>query len=438
MDFHLEKHNPWWEDKKRIDEDIVLVEFYRQKYKFFHPFIKNQFNKDAIFIIRGPRRIGKTTLIKLIIKKLLFNKRVNPKNIFFYPCDRIVDFNVLYDLLINFLSQKNDGRRYIFLDEITYVKEWPRAIKSLADSGDLKKTTLFLTGSNALDLKTSAERLPGRRGKEEEVNINFYPLSFFQFYTLTKNKNIFDFLLTGGFPQAVNEYYRQQFISNFIYQGYLDWIEGDIHKIGKSDKLMDLIFSEIFKHLGSTVSWYKIAKNTGIGSHSTVEDYIDIFDKLFITFSLNYYSIDQKKIFFNKNKKIYFSDPIILHSIKGKIDNFLDQFFLYAKSNILNPNFLPALMENIVASYLKQLGGQLFYGNYRGKEIDFVFKRKNKTYFIEVKYQNLIHPNDFSFWQEKKSLVVVTKNFTYKKDNLRFIKIEDFLLGELNLEEILV
>jgi len=32
----------------------------------------------------------------------------------------------------------------------------------------------------------------------------------------------------------------------------------------------------------------------------------------------------------------------------------------------------------------------------------------------------------------------VTKNFTYKKDNLRFIKIEDFLLGELNLEEILV
>jgi predicted AAA+ superfamily ATPase len=201
---------------------------------------------------------------------------------------------------------------------------------------------------------------------------------------------------------------------------------------------MDLIFSEIFKHLGSTVSWYKIAKNTGIGSHSTVEDYIDIFDKLFITFSLNYYSIDQKKIFFNKNKKIYFSDPIILHSIKGRIDNFLDQFFLYAKSNILNPNFLPALMENIVASYLKQLGGQLFYGNYRGKEIDFVFKRKNKTYFIEVKYQNLIHPNDFSFWQEKQSLVVVTKNFTYKKDNLRFIKIEDFLLGELNLEEILV
>jgi len=431
IDFKLEKHNPWWEEKKKINEDFVLVEFYQQKYKFFHPFIKHQFDKDAIFIIRGPRRIGKTTLIKLIIKELLFNKKVNRKNIFFYPCDRIVDFNSLYDLLINFLSQKERGRRYIFLDEITYVNEWQRAIKSLVDSGDLKNTTLFLTGSNALDLKISSERLPGRRGREENLDINFYPLNFSQFYSLTKNKNFFDFLLTGGFPQVINEFYRQQFISNFIYQSYLDWIEGDIYKIGKSDKLMYLIFSEIFKHLGSTISWYKIAKNTGIGSHSTVEDYIDVFEKIFIAFFINFYSIDEKKVYFNKNKKIYFFDPIILHSIKAKIDNFSDQFFSYAKSNINDSTLLPALMENIVASYLRQMGGQLFYGNYRGKEIDFVFKRKEQIYFIEVKYQNIIQPKDFLFWQEKRPLTVVTKNFTYTKDNLRFIKIEDFLLNFL-------
>lgn len=431
FDFKVEKHNPWWEEKKKINEDLVLVEFYQQKYKFFHPFIKHQFDKDAIFIIRGPRRIGKTTLIKLIIKELLFNKKVNRKNIFFYPCDRIVDFNSLYDLLINFLSRKERGRRYIFLDEITYVNEWQRAIKSLVDSGDLRSATLFLTGSNALDLKISSERLPGRRGREENLDISFYPLNFSQFYSLTKNKNFFNFLLTGGFPQVINEFYRQQFISNFIYQSYLDWIEGDIHKIGKSDKLMYLIFSEIFKHLGSTISWYKIAKNTGIGSHSTVEDYIDVFEKLFIAFFINFYSIDEKKVYFNKNKKIYFFDPIILHSIKAKIDNFSDQFFSYAKSNINDSTLLPALMENIVASYLRQMGGQLFYGNYRGKEIDFVFKRKEQIYFIEVKYQNIIQPKDFLFWQEKRPLTVVTKNFTYTKDNLRFIKIEDFLLNFL-------
>ena len=178
----------------------------------------------------------------------------------------------------------------------------------------------------------------------------------------------------------------------------MDWIEGDIHKIGKSDRLMYLIFSEIVKHLGSTISWYKIAKNTGIGSHSTVEDYIDIFEKLFVAFPLNYYSIDQNKTYFNKNKKIYFSDPVIFHAIKGKIDNFSDQFFTYSKSTAADAEFIQALVENIVAAHLKQLGGLLNYGNYRGKEVDFVLKNKGKTSFIEVKYQNTIHPNEFLFW----------------------------------------
>jgi len=429
MDFNLEKHNPWWVDKNKINEDVVLAELLNQKYQYFHPFIKTIPNKDAIFIIRGPRRIGKTTLMKLLIKKLLIKQNINSKNIFFYPCDRIIDFNSLYDLLVNYLNQKQKERRYIFLDEVTFVAQWQRAIKSLVDSGDLKNITVVLTGSNALDLKTSSERLPGRRGKEAQLDIDYYPLTFSQFCSLTKKKDLSDYYLTGGFPQSINEFYQNKFIGNYIYQGYLDWIEGDIHKIGKSDRLMYLIFSEIVKHLGSTISWYKIAKNTGIGSHSTVEDYIDIFEKLFVAFPLNYYSIDQNKTYFNKNKKIYFSDPVIFHAIKGKIDNFSDQFFTYSKSTAADAEFIQALVENIVAAHLKQLGGLLNYGNYRGKEVDFVLKNKGKTSFIEVKYQNTIHPNEFLFWKERIPLLVVTKNFNYLKGNLQFIKLEDFLLN---------
>jgi len=71
----------------------------------------------------------------------------------------------------------------------------------------------------------------------------------------------------------------------------------------------------------------------------------------------------------------------------------------------------------------------LNYGNYRGKEVDFVLKNKGKTSFIEVKYQNTIHPNEFLFWKERIPLLVVTKNFNYLKGNLQFIKLEDFLLN---------
>src|SRR3989338_823007 len=299
-DFLFAKHNPWWNNRQAIEQDVSLLEYEKQKFKHKHQFIDDFSHGDSVFILRGPRRIGKTTLLKLIIAKLLKSNTVQPQNIFFYPCDRVSDFNQLYDLVLNYLGQADKGQRYIFLDEVSFVKEWQRAIKDLWDSGDLSGVTLVLTGSNALDLKISAERLPGRRGKLEHIDIEYSPLRFEEFIKMVKiKKNIkelfIDYAVCGGFPQAINEYYNNVYIPNYLYDVYLNWIEGDIYKTGKSEKLMYEILREVIKHLSSNTSWYKIAKNTNIGSHSTVQDYLDVFEKLYLTFYLHFYSIEQKK-----------------------------------------------------------------------------------------------------------------------------------------------
>jgi len=428
----FEKHNPWWSDIGNIESDKVLTEFAAQTYRYYHPYLKTFSHQDSVIIIRGPRRIGKTTLLKLLIKDLLLEKQVDPKNVLYYPCDRIENFNNLYELILNYLGQGLPGRKFIFLDEISFVREWQRAIKDLWDGGDLQQTTVILTGSNALDLKMSGERLPGRRGNLDQVNIDYYPLTFDEFVRLDgingDRTNLLDnYLMTGGFPQAINEFYGKRFISNYLYDSYLSWIEGDIYKAGKSERLMVPVLGEILSHLGSTVSWYKIAKNTGMGSHSTVESYLDIFQKLFFSFNLNFYSIDQKKNFVNKNKKIYFVDPVILQSAKCKVDGFTDRFFDYSFSFTFDQEFLPALMENIVASHLLRAGGRLSFGRYQDREVDFVVSKSGKDHYFEVKYQNTIKLTDFAFWQKPEPLTIITKNFNLTKNNLVFIKAEDFL-----------
>jgi len=429
--FLFEKHNPWWKNKKAIEKDIVLKEFKEQKYKYYHPFLKNLPKKDAVFLIRGPRRIGKTTLLKIAIKKLLKTKKA--ENIFFYPCDRIENYDSLYNLMALYLGRKIKGRKYIFLDEISFVKKWQRAVKSLHDSGDLRNCTLIITGSNALDLKFSSERLPGRRGKTTKQDIDYYPLGFKEFTSMVNKANtekLFkDYLICGGFPDSINQYYQKSFIPNWVYDTYLKWIEGDIHKVGKREKTMYAIAEQIFKHLGSRGSWYKIAKNTGIGSHSTVEDYVDILDKMFVVFLLHFYSIEEKKTYLNKNKKFYFLDPIIFHALRAKVDNFPDNFFRYSQ-NFLEQGSLSGLVENIVACYLYKLPGKLAYGNYRNKEIDFVWQYKGREKYFEVKYKENINLSEFKHWDKKEQLTIITKNFTFKKDNLKFVKIDDFLKKE--------
>lgn len=448
----LQSHNPWWLRQELILEDDKIKEFEKQKYKFWHSFYFDfPLKKDAIFTLRGPRQVGKTTLLKILIKKLLLEEKIQKEAVFFYPCDRISDYNQLYELLVeylNFTRPRTSKRLFIFLDEISFVKDWQRAIKELKDTAKFKKTTLVLTGSNILDLKYSSERLPGRRGEIFKPDIKILPLNFaefleiikpgfkkispeevFQFYFPEIQKLFDDFLLTGGFLNNINQFYQKKFIPSYIYEVYLNWIEGDLHKTGKSENTALRILERIFIHLGSSVSHYKIAKEAGLASYFTCEDYLDILEKMFVSISLNYFSCSEKKVDFKKNKKIYFSDSFIMSSILAKQEGFLDEAFSFSK-RFLKEEFRPKIAEMLVCSQLKRYFDQFFYGRTGEKEIDFVGKNKGKYFYYEVKYQKNFSKNDFSQIKQilpKEKIIIITKSYFEKEKNLLSIPLEIFL-----------
>jgi predicted AAA+ superfamily ATPase len=327
------------------------------------------------------------------------------------------------------------------------VKEWQRALKELAGSGRLRNTLLLLAGSNLLDIKFSSERLPGRRGKIFNPDITILPLDFSEFLKLVrpefkqkKHNEIFtlhfaeiqklfeDFLVTGGFLMNINNFYTRGFIPAYIYELYDSWIEGDLHKTGKSDETALRIFERLHLHLTIPVSFYKIAKESGVVSHITIRDYLDILEKMFVLFKTDFFSIEQKRPDFKKNHKIYFFDPFILQVVLAKMEGFFDDAFNFSKRIFLRDEFRPKVAEMLVGAALKRAYFQLYYGNSSLGEIDFVGKAKGVNSFYEVKYQKKLEMKGFDkFKGILNHLTVITRDDLKEEEKTILVPLEIFL-----------
>ena len=75
----------------------------------------------------------------------------------------------LIRLVTNLLTEMPDkDLKFIFLDEVTYIRDWDKGVKYLADAGMLENTVLVITGSDMVIIKEARMRFPGRRGISEE------------------------------------------------------------------------------------------------------------------------------------------------------------------------------------------------------------------------------------------------------------------------------
>jgi len=427
IDFELLKEqNPWWIAKEKIKDDVSLEKLTRVKYQW-HPKILDSFDliHDLIYTLRGSRQIGKTTALKLLVKKLLEN---SPKeNIFYFTCNNVDSYKELIDILRGYLDWVgNSNRKYIFVDEATFVKDWTKAIKHLADLGRLKNCTLILTGSNAHDLKYEIERMPGRRGQSSELDKILFPLSFrdyvelvnsdivgkfsniktaqvnYPFYNKELKGYLENFLLTGGFIQSINDYAANNKIGIDIYQQYLSWILGDLAKLGKKEIYSRQIFEQIFKVMASNVGFDTIAKKTSIDSHLTVGSYLDVMESSFITKILYQIDINKKLPALRKTKKIYFQDVFLFWVFSGYVFGMSD-YFSASKKKISDKRLKSKLVENLIMCCLMRLENSVDWSNIvflfrtvNQAEVDFVVRYgENKLLPIEVKYKDKINQKDF-------------------------------------------
>jgi len=162
----------------------------------------------AILTLRGPRQVGKTTLVKLLIIELLSLRLLkyvedvdlrttHYRRIFYFPCDILMgEREELLRVLMDFIDRasriSDKGPMMIFLDEVSSLREWQEVIKVLYDDGSLNNVILLATGSHSLDIKKSSEVLAGRRGNIEKAKLGsdsvLLPMKFIKYVKLLSEK----------------------------------------------------------------------------------------------------------------------------------------------------------------------------------------------------------------------------------------------------------
>jgi len=452
--------NPWWEDKNNIENDVHVKKLKGRKYVYEPQLFKSSdLKKDAVYTLRGARQVGKTTLVKLIIKDLL-KRGINPRNIFYYSMDLVKDDKELFEIFISWYQtvREDNNRKYILFDEATFVKNWERSIKHIVDTFGLENKIFILTGSSAIDLRKGSDRLPGRRGVSNPDKL-LLPLSFKEFCNLTGLKisleyendftlksikrnipelkiyqNELDlyldkYLVCGGFLESINSLFSDKTINEETFERYISVIFTEIEKVKKSRVTSKNILSSIMDSLGSTISWNKLAKKSGNISTNTLIDYVNTFSDSFTLYYMEHFNMNKLTGNPAKEKKLYFFDPFYYHII-SRVINF--PYIKISKSYIVESLIGAHLIRNFEQGIFQGFSNieKVFYWkSVKNKEIDFILSRsRNNILPVEVKYQNIINPIDhITIKNSFKEGIVVSKNIFSIENNIVVLPSSSFL-----------
>ncbi|MEM2933464.1 MAG: ATP-binding protein [Methanocellales archaeon] len=427
--------NPWWKGKENFDEDEDYRKWVSRKIKWVPELTREiALEPFSLHFIVGARQVGKTTAIKLLIKDMLELEKVNPKSIFYFRCDEISDYKELKDLLSSYLELRDSwkiDKSYIFLDEVSFPKEWYRTVKSMIDDGMFKNDVLILTASTSIKIKKETEYFPGRRGKGRDFVVR--PLSFREFiktidpdlysklpqrmkifnskeieekalkasiFLSELNKLLFTYFEVGGFPLSINSYFESGYMKPDVKEIYLSWIKNDLIKIGKSINTAREVIKTLLIKIPSTISWETIAKETSIKSPKTVNSYLHTFSDMFTCIISYFLDPSTATIKFAKNKKVYLQDPLLL-SI------FEDWCLIKIKEKE------PVVAESVLASHLARVFNEVYHWKNR-TEIDCVVRDIEKVIGFECKWKEKIEKRKIILGKLKEIYILSKKELDVK------------------------
>lgn len=390
----------------------------RQILKNINPFIK----RKEVILIKGTRRVGKTSVLYLLKNYLLKNLKIAKEKIHFFDLEDLdtrEDFNNNPHNLLKYVSQSKNSKQYVFIDEIQYLNNPSNFLKILSDHYPNLK--IFATGSSSLEIKRKIQdSLIGR-----VAYFHLYPLNFAEFL-IFKNKKfplqttpgqkkqldnlLEEYLLFGGMPEIILEQNREikkQLLKNYINLYVSKDIRNltDIESIGSFNKLIKILSGQT----GCLLEKNEISNTLSI-AFKTLNRYLDILQYTYIIILLSpFFANLRSKL--TKTPKIYFYDIGIRNSL---LNNFNKIEFRVDKG---------ALFENFILLELLSAFGiddVYFYRTSKQTEIDFILDAEKMA--IEVKYKKYKNKKVFRAFDSFKNFdnKIVNRNFNMKLKNYSF------------------
>ena len=389
-------------DQNEFKQDIIQRDFLER--------VEEKRKSDFIVIISGVRRCGKSTLLNEFRKNQKYNKYYLN-----FDDERLNDFNVKdFDKLYKVFTELYGDEKTFYFDEIQNIFGFEKFLRRLYE-----KNKIYITGSNSnLLSKELGTHLTGRY-----VQIELFPFSFSEFlkfkkFKIEKNdfykrvkmtivKNLFrEYLKSGGFYQFLNTKDKDFF--KYLYDSilYKDVIVR--YKLQNEKNIKDVLYY-LISNVGKEFSYNSLKNITNILNSTTIKEYINYLEEVYLIFTINKFDYSLKKQLVNP-KKVYSIDNGLSNSISFK---FSEDF--------------GRQLENIVFLHYKRKSIYEIFYHKKKYECDFLLKEKDKIVKAVQVTKTLNYENEK---REVMGLVEAVKEYglkeglilTYEDDEREFVR----------------
>ena len=340
--------------------------------------LKSAVRPGKVVVIYGPRRVGKTTLLKKYLESV-------HEEVLFVNGDDIVVRQYLESRSTEKLTDFVGNHSLLLVDEAQYVKQIGLNLKIIVDN--IPSLRIIATGSSSFDLaKDIGEPLTGRKKV-----LKLLPLAQLEIAHIEKphqtKANLDARLIYGAYPEVVllrsnteRQAYLHELLSSYLFKDILQ-LEG----IRYADKLQRLLQLLAFQ-IGKEVSLAELGRQLGM-SKNTAERYLDLLEKVFVIFRRSGFSRNLRKEIV-KNQRYYFYD----NGIRNALINNFNPLEIRDDIGALWENYL--ITERLKKQeYLGQSVNAYFWRTYDKKEIDLVEESEGQLSGFEIKWKrHLVQP----------------------------------------------
>lgn len=437
-----------------MSDKIFRRKIYKQMLEW-----KNKQNGKTALLIKGARRIGKSTIVEKFAQKE-------------YESYILIDFSIADEAVLELFAHISDlnyfflrlqslfnvslheRKSVIIFDEVQLYPPARQAIKHLVKD---RRYDFIETGS-LLSIKKNVKDIVI---PSEETRLPMYPMDYEEFlwavgktgtyelikYSFSNEKPLGDavnrelmrefrlYMLVGGMPQAVSAYLESNDFSTVdaVKRNILELYIDDFRKIGPSGRASRM-FSSIPAELSRNTMRYKVGSVIENATASRLSELLmDMADSMTVNFA---YHANDPNVGLSlhadyRRFKMFLADTGLFVTL-AFMDKDYTENEIYRKllSDKLSTDF-GYVYENVIAQMLRSAGNELFYYTFkeeavkengsdnsvlRNYEVNFLLSRKDKICPIEIKSSGYNSHKSLDRFQEKYSGRIQHRYLLYTKD----------------------
>jgi len=364
--------------------------------------IKNYLFGGRVILIYGPRRVGKTTLVKHILEEY------SDSGEYMQLDDSAIQSQFEHSTVDEIVALLKPSTKLLVLDEAQAINMIGQKLKLLVDK--FPSLQIIATGSSSFELQNEVSSpLTGRK-----IEFNLYPLSILE---LKNHEGINalagklgHILKFGLYPSVyLSEEDKVARLAGEITSSYL-FKDILAYQDIRNPRILEDILKALALQTGNEVSSNELANLLNI-DRATVMRYIDLLEKIFVIKVLRAYSGNLRNEL-SRKFKVYFWDIGIRNAL---LNNFNDMS-IRSDAGAIWENFC-ALERIKTHSYADRQPSFYFWRNYQGQEVDFIEEIDGKLKAFEFKYTKSTAklPSAFADNYKNSEFIVVNKENVFSR-----------------------